>query len=84
MPGYEMTVWYGAFGPPGMPKDIVTKLNKAIVQTMADPSVRRKLADLGQEIYPPELQTPEALAAFQKSELAKWGPIITAANIKVE
>jgi tripartite-type tricarboxylate transporter receptor subunit TctC len=51
---------------------------------MADPAVRQRLADLGQEIYPPELQTPEALAEFQKTELHKWGPIITAANIKVE
>jgi hypothetical protein len=46
--------------------------------------VRQKLADLGQEIYPPEQQTPEALGAFQKAELEKWGPIITAADIKVE
>jgi tripartite-type tricarboxylate transporter receptor subunit TctC len=60
------------------------KLNAAIVRTMADPSVRKKLADLGQEIYPPERQTPEALAVFQKAELEKWVPIITAASIKVE
>jgi hypothetical protein len=51
---------------------------------MAEPSVRQRLADLGQEIYPPEQQTPEALATFQKTEVEKWGPIITAANIKAE
>jgi cobalt-zinc-cadmium efflux system protein len=68
----------------GTPGDIVTKLNQAIVRAMADPAVRQRLADLGQEIYPPELQTPEALAEFQKTELHKWGPIITAANIRVE
>ena len=83
-PGLDLLQWNAVWAPKGTPGEIVTKLNKAIVQTMADPSVRRKLADLGQEIYPPELQTPEALAAFQKTELAKWGPIITAANIKVE
>jgi len=83
-PDLYLLQWNAVWAPKGTPGEIVTKLNKAIVQTMADPSVRRKLADLGQEIYPPELQTPEALAAFQKSELAKWGPIITAANIKVE
>ncbi len=62
----------------------MTRLNQAIVRAMADPAVRQRLVDLGQEIYPPELQTPEALAEFQKTELHKWGPIITAANIKVE
>jgi tripartite-type tricarboxylate transporter receptor subunit TctC len=51
---------------------------------MADPAVRARLADLGQEFYPPEQQTPEALGAFQKAELDKWRPIITAANIRVE
>jgi hypothetical protein len=48
------------------------------------PAVRQRLADLGQEIYPPEQQTPEALAAFQKAELEKWGSVVAAANIKVE
>jgi tripartite-type tricarboxylate transporter receptor subunit TctC len=83
-PGLYLLQWNAVWAPKGTPADIVMKLNKAIAHTMADPSVRRKLADLGQEIYPPELQTPQALAAFQKTELEKWGPIITAANIKVE
>ncbi|MEP6839903.1 MAG: hypothetical protein ABJA75_17735 [Bradyrhizobium sp.] len=60
------------------------KLNQAIVRAIADPSVRQRLADLGQTIYPAEQQTPEALAAFQKAEMDKWGPIIASANIKVE
>ena len=51
---------------------------------MADPAVRAKLADLGQDIYPRERQTPEALGALQKAEIAKWWPIIKAGNIKVE
>ena len=50
----------------------------------ANPSVRRRLADLGQTIYPVEQQTPDALAAFQRAEMEKWGPIIASANIKVE
>jgi tripartite-type tricarboxylate transporter receptor subunit TctC len=66
------------------PGDIVAKLDKAIVAAMADPAVRGRLADLGQEFYPAEMQTPEALALFQKAELDKWKPIITAANIRVE
>jgi len=83
-PGLYLLQWNGVWAPKGTPGDIVTKLNGAIVAAMADPSVRQKLTDLGQEFYPPELQTPEALGAFQKAELEKWGPIITAANIRVE
>jgi tripartite-type tricarboxylate transporter receptor subunit TctC len=51
---------------------------------LADPTVRKRLTDLGQEISPREQQTPEALAAFQKAEIEKWWPIVKAANIKVE
>jgi tripartite-type tricarboxylate transporter receptor subunit TctC len=84
VPGLYLLQWNAVWAPKGTPADIVMTLNKAIVQAMADPSVRRKLADLGQEFYPPEMQTPEALGAFQKAELDKWRPIITAANIRVE
>jgi tripartite-type tricarboxylate transporter receptor subunit TctC len=83
-PGLYLLQWNAVWAPKGTPGDIVVKLNKAIVNAMADPAVRQRLVDLGQEIYPPEQQTPEALAAFQKAEIEKWGPIITAANIKVE
>ena len=51
---------------------------------MADPAVRARLRDLAQEIFPPEQQTPEALAALQKAEIAKWWQIIKAAGIKAE
>jgi tripartite-type tricarboxylate transporter receptor subunit TctC len=84
IPGLYLLQWNAVWAPKGTPAEIVTRLNKAIVVAMADSSVRQKLADLGQEIYPPDQQTPEALGAFQKAELDKWGPIITAANIKVE
>jgi hypothetical protein len=54
------------------------------VAALADPAVRSRLADLGDEVFPPEQQTPEALAAFQKAEIEKWWPIIKAAGIKAE
>ena len=51
---------------------------------LADFTVRQQFANIGQEIFPREQQTPEALAAFQKSEIEKWWPIIRAAGIKAE
>ena len=63
---------------------MIAKLNAALVEALADPAVRQKFADLGQEIFPREQQTAEALAALQKAEIEKWWPIIKAANIKAE
>jgi len=63
---------------------VIAKLNAAIVDALADPAVRARLADLGHEIFPREQQTPEALGALQKAEIEKWSPIIKAANIKGE
>jgi tripartite-type tricarboxylate transporter receptor subunit TctC len=66
------------------PKDVIDTLNAAVVETLADPSVRQRFADLGHEIWPRDKQTPEALAAQQKAEIEKWWPIVKAANIKGE
>lgn len=84
VPGLYMLQWNAVWAPKGTPRDIILKLNQAIVSALADPTVRQRLADLGQTIYPADQQTPEALAAFQKAEMDKWGPIIASANIKVE
>ena len=64
-------------GPKGTPKDVIAKLNAAAVDALADANVRQRLNDVGHEIPPREQQTPEALAAYHKAELAKWTPIIT-------
>jgi tripartite-type tricarboxylate transporter receptor subunit TctC len=76
--------WQAVFVPKGTPKGAVTTLNSAVVTALADPTVRRRLADIGQEIFPSEQQTPQALAAFQRAEIEKWWPMIKAANIKAE
>ncbi len=84
LPGFHMTTWYGLFGPKGMPRDVVAKLNAATLSALADGAVGRRLGDLGLNIPPREQQTPEALATLQRVEIEKWWPIIKAANIKPE
>ncbi len=83
-PGLYMPFWHGLWVPKGTPKDIIAKLNAAAVEALADPTVRARLIQTGQEIVPREQQTPEALAAHHKAEIEKWWPVIKAANIKVE
>jgi tripartite-type tricarboxylate transporter receptor subunit TctC len=84
LPGFHMRVWQAVWAPKGTPKAVVDQLNAALVAALGDPAVRSRLADLGQEIFPPEQLTPEALAAFNKAEIDKWWPIIKTANIKPE
>jgi tripartite-type tricarboxylate transporter receptor subunit TctC len=84
VPGLYMPFWHGLWVPRGTPEQIVAKLNAAVIGALADPATRQRFAQLGQEIFPPEQQTPEALRAFQKAEIEKWWPIMKAAGIKPE
>jgi tripartite-type tricarboxylate transporter receptor subunit TctC len=84
LPGLHVSLWNALWAPKGTPKDIVAKLNAAMVESLADPAMRKRLIDLGQDIPPRDQQTPEALNAYHKAEIEKWWPIIKAANIKVE
>jgi tripartite-type tricarboxylate transporter receptor subunit TctC len=84
LPGLYVSVWFGIWAPKGTPHDIVAKINAAMVSSLADPTVRQRLGDLGQEITPREQQSPEALAAFHKAEAEKWWPLVKAAGIKPE
>ena len=84
VPGLYASFWHGLWAPKGTPKDVIGTLHAATVETLADLSVRQRLTDLGQGLWPRDKQTPEALAAQQKAEVEKWWPIIKAANIKAE
>jgi tripartite-type tricarboxylate transporter receptor subunit TctC len=81
-PGMYISFWNGLWVPKGTPKEVIAKLDAAVVETLADPAVRARLSELGHVIATREEQTPEGLAAFHKAEIDKWWPIIKAANIK--
>jgi tripartite-type tricarboxylate transporter receptor subunit TctC len=82
LPGFHATIWHGIWAPKDTPKDVVAKLNAAIRTALADATVTKRFADLGQDIWPQAQLTPEALATHQKAEIEKWWPIVKAANIK--
>ncbi|MFN0299430.1 MAG: tripartite tricarboxylate transporter substrate-binding protein [Burkholderiales bacterium] len=84
IPGLYASGWFGLFAPRGTPKEVVARLNAAMVQALADPAVKARFSDLGLDIASWEQQAPEGLAAFHKAEIEKWWPVIKAANIKME
>jgi tripartite-type tricarboxylate transporter receptor subunit TctC len=85
LPGFHTSLWHAVWAPAGTPDGVIRKINGAIVAALADVAVRRQLEqNLGQDIPPRASQTPEALAALQKSEIDKWWPIVRAASMKGE
>jgi tripartite-type tricarboxylate transporter receptor subunit TctC len=84
LPGFHMTLWSGLWVPKDTPKDIVAKLNASAVDALNDPAVRGQLENLGLQMPPADQLSPEALGSWQKAEIAKWWPMIKAANVKVE
>jgi tripartite-type tricarboxylate transporter receptor subunit TctC len=84
LPGFHMTLWSGLWVPKGTPNDIVAKLNVAATDALNDPAVRKQLENLGLQMPPKDQLSPGALGVWQKAEIAKWGPMIKAANVKVD
>jgi tripartite-type tricarboxylate transporter receptor subunit TctC len=84
VPGLYFVSWNGFWAPRRTPKEVIARLTAAVVDALADSTVRSRLADYGVEPFPREQQTPEALAAWQRAEIEKWGPILKALNSKHE
>jgi tripartite-type tricarboxylate transporter receptor subunit TctC len=84
LPGFHISLWWGFWMPKGTPKDIVARINAAVVEALADPATQKRIADQGLDIPALDQQTPDALAAYQKAEIEKWWPIVKAANIKAQ
>jgi tripartite-type tricarboxylate transporter receptor subunit TctC len=82
LPGLYINTWYGLWAPAGTPQTIVAKVNRAVRAALADPKVRTHFAYIGLDVPPVEQQTPQALGALQRAEIAKWWPIIKTAGIK--
>jgi tripartite-type tricarboxylate transporter receptor subunit TctC len=83
-PGAYYANWSALWAPKDTPKEVIARLNAAVVTALADPTARARFADLGADVPPRDQQTPEWLGAFHKAEFEKWWPIIKAANIKGE
>jgi tripartite-type tricarboxylate transporter receptor subunit TctC len=79
VPGYDVTTWYGLFGPKGMPKPVVAKLNKTLNEILAEPAVRERLTKAGVVV---KGSTPEAFDKFQAEEFAKWTKVRIAAKLE--
>jgi tripartite-type tricarboxylate transporter receptor subunit TctC len=82
LPGFHISLWSALWAPKGTLDEVIRRLDAAVIDALVDPGARSRLAEVGQEIFPRARQTPEALAAFQKAEIATWWPIIRAAGIK--
>jgi tripartite-type tricarboxylate transporter receptor subunit TctC len=79
-----MTLWSGLWAPKGTPKEIVARLNAAVVEALGDPNVRKQLESLGLQMPPADQLTPSALGDWQKAEIAKWWPMLKAAHVGVD
>ena len=73
LPGFEMAVWYGAYGPAGLPKEIVASLNAEIGRILFLPEVKKRMEDIAVETAK---SSPEELGALTQADADKWGKII--------
>ena len=80
-PGFDVAVWHGLIGPKGIPKDIVDKLNKAILEALSDPATAEQLATDG---LTPAKDSPEAFGQLIEDEVKRWGALVKARGITLK
>jgi len=81
VPGYETYTWNALFAPAGTPAEVVDKLNAAAKKALADPAVAARMADFSAKIV---ASTPEELKTHVSAEIAKWEPVVKAANVQMD
>jgi len=81
-PAFDVTTWYGLYAPRGTPKPVITALVAALQTALKDPALVGRFAELSMAPVEQDRATPEALEAFLKAEIEKWGRIIKAAGIE--
>ena len=82
LPGYEAVSWFGLFGPPGMPADVVAKINAEVRKVFADPEIKKSF--LERQYFESIAGTPEQLAHYIKADEPKWRKVIHDAKVKGE
>ncbi len=76
LPEFQVSAWNAIFAPKGTPKDIVSKLNGALVKALDDPATRKRLLDLGADLSNKEAVTPEGLRKLVQTEVARWNKVL--------
>ena len=82
LPAFDVTTWYGLYAPRGTPKPVIDTLVASLKTALKDPALVSRFAELSMAPVEQERATPEALEAFLKAEIVKWGRIIKAAGIE--
>jgi len=81
LPGFELSTWFAFFAPAGTPRTIVDKIAGDMRRVLTQPDMQQRLAAIGVDV---KASSPDELAAFQRTELAKWGKIIKDSGAKVD
>lgn len=84
IPGFDLSVWHGVYGPKGMPRDAVEKLHRALQAALADAEVQRRFADLGTLLFPADERSPAALQAKLEREVRHWTTVVQAAGVEAQ
>jgi tripartite-type tricarboxylate transporter receptor subunit TctC len=79
--GFEALQWFAVFGPAGLPKDIVARLNGETVKILRNPEMKERLTKLGCDVV---ASSPEEFAAFQKAEIAKWAKVVKESGARID